>query len=53
MLAALPHMNLFTHRELMTWIDQPFTVPSVSRIKSRGHLPDSGYLGLHGVSRYF
>lgn len=26
-LVALLRMNLFTHRDLMAWLDQPFTVP--------------------------
>ena len=26
-LVALLRMNLFTHRDLMLWIDEPFTVP--------------------------
>ena len=26
-LVALLRMNLFTHRDLMAWIDEPFSVP--------------------------
>ena len=26
-LVALLRMNLFTHRDLMAWIDEPFTAP--------------------------
>jgi IS4 transposase len=26
-LVALPRMNLFTHRDLMAWLDQPFATP--------------------------
>jgi hypothetical protein len=26
-LVALLRMNLFTHRDLMAWIDEPFAVP--------------------------
>jgi hypothetical protein len=24
---ALLHMNLFTHRDLMAWLDKPFATP--------------------------
>ena len=26
-LVALLHMNLFTHRDLMAWLDEPFATP--------------------------
>ena len=26
-LVALLRMNLFTHRDLMAWIEQPFSIP--------------------------
>jgi IS4 transposase len=30
-LVALLRMNLFTHRDLMAWLDQPFTTPPEPR----------------------